>query len=311
MAGKGGFESNAQNIQLLRFREKRRHEYDGLNLTRATIDGIMKYKHPYDPTRKKFYYADSNSTATVEWAAFYSHPTFETQSFECQIMDWADEVAYSVHDFEDAIHCDFISHSTFAEQDTFKHIAGEVNRKMSQLQQAITPKMLGDEWNWLKGRIEYYLLLSEDDPRKMRANRKRLTSELIGDFIKTSERTEQNEAKTDRYRYRISIPTNIRIRQLLLNKLIGYKVMKSARVQTLEIKGQRLVESIFNEIASAPMELFPDDWRQEVKIHLDANNNLAFFRSVSDYISGMTDAFAEKLYSRLFIPGSGSIHDFL
>jgi predicted deoxyguanosinetriphosphate triphosphohydrolase len=103
----GGFEANAQNLRVVQQLEAKSSMYDGLNLTRATIDGLLKYKKPYrtlgHARRSKFFYnPDAN---LLKWACEGNRNDL---SFECQIMDWADDIAYSVHDLEDGIRAGMI-----------------------------------------------------------------------------------------------------------------------------------------------------------------------------------------------------------
>ena len=66
----GGFEANAQNIRILTKLENKSGKYDGLNLTRATIDGQLKYKEAFEPTKRKFVYEDD--IGIVDWASSLS-----------------------------------------------------------------------------------------------------------------------------------------------------------------------------------------------------------------------------------------------
>ncbi len=316
MRHKGGFEANAQNIQLLCKLEKRKDNYDGLNLTRATIDGILKYKEKYDPKKnqpetekydakknqRRFYYADGVSPEVIDWATKDSIPN--AQSFECQIMDWADEIAYSVHDFEDALHAGLLSASEIMNPALFDKVSKELREKKGWAQ-----TLLEEQWQSLLKQIRGKIEPPSPNPRVKRANRKQLTSVLIGEFIHNVKRAEITGQSTDRYRYKLEIPVELRVRQQILNKIVDVMVMQSANVQTLEAKGVMFIKSLFDSLTSQPSEIFPDDWRGEVLTHL--GNDEAIARLACDYVSGMTDTFAEKLYCRLFIPGSGSVHDAL
>ena len=71
----GGFEANAQNIRLLTRLEQKSTEYQGLNLTRASIDGQLKYKTAHSPGARKFYYL--NDHETVLWAGDGDYGTNE------------------------------------------------------------------------------------------------------------------------------------------------------------------------------------------------------------------------------------------
>ncbi|HLG72378.1 MAG TPA: dNTP triphosphohydrolase, partial [Chloroflexota bacterium] len=100
MAKAGGFEGNAQNLRVLATLEVKSDEYPGLNLTRATLDALLKYKRLHSETQTdKFVYDDD--LPLVDWVCQGRRD--ERTSFECQIMDWSDEVAYSVHDLEDGM----------------------------------------------------------------------------------------------------------------------------------------------------------------------------------------------------------------
>jgi dGTPase len=106
MTDAGGFEGNAQTLRLLARLEPKTLDDErcrGLNLTRATLDACMKYPWPRRPGIRKFgVYADD--VEVFAWVrAGLPAARAEVPCLEAQTMDWADDVAYSVHDVEDAI----------------------------------------------------------------------------------------------------------------------------------------------------------------------------------------------------------------
>ena len=107
MRAHGGFEGNAQTLRIVTRLEQKHADYAGLNLTYQTLDGMLKYKTCIDATAianaprgvVKGFYAEDH--AFVE-AIIRQTGTGRQRSFECQIMDVADDIAYSVHDLEDS-----------------------------------------------------------------------------------------------------------------------------------------------------------------------------------------------------------------
>ena len=88
----GGFEANAQNIRILTKLESKSDRYEGLNLTRGTIDGQLKYKESFEPSKAKFVYEED--LPLVTWAAEAARSAVtgaslgkNCKSFECEIMD--------------------------------------------------------------------------------------------------------------------------------------------------------------------------------------------------------------------------------
>jgi dGTPase len=89
-------------------------------------------------------------------------------------------------------------------------------------------------------------------------------------------------------------------------KLVKDKVIKSTNVQQLEFKGQKLVIELFNILSSDPERLLPVS---QVSHYKDAKTDKDKMRIICDYIAGMTDEYATRLYEKIYHPHKGSIFD--
>ncbi len=109
------FEGNAQTFHILVAGEPKSPDYPGLNLTRATLTGVMKYPYEQEAGNDKFIFARDAETAA--WALDGGGGLLGARqegcrpptSITCQILDWADDCAYSIHDIEDALQARFLT----------------------------------------------------------------------------------------------------------------------------------------------------------------------------------------------------------
>lgn len=303
----GGFEANAQNLRVIQQLEAKSGSYDGLNLTRATIDGLLKYKKPYRTLRhirrSKFFYGPDASL--VKWACEGNKSDL---SFECQIMDWADDIAYSVHDLEDGIRAgmiseDLVQDSTFTRKvkEAFERKGGHFEQKdynsIYQMIRKAFPTALGTNNN----RRE----------RARKAQRKSVMADLINSFIDRTHTKTNAGKKPTRYQYSLDIPKEVTNECYLLKQVVWEAIINDERIATLERKAKTIVRSLFEEFTqprSDTRELFPPDFRER----LDQANTVADKARVAcDYIAGMTDAHAFRVYSRLREPELASIFEIL
>ena len=315
----GGFEANAQNIRIINKLERKSEDYDGLNLTRAVIDGQMKYKQLFDGCKRKFIYKDD--VKLMHWAQDEAKGAVQggevnSKSFECQIMDWADDVAYAVHDLEDSIHTGYIDATIFHHYDARTDQAiDEVVCKYNNPRINV-PDIYSNLIAEIRSRFFDFekTRLGGEHP-KQKASRKRLTSFLINRYIKGTERCENGRLIDDpvsfRYFYNLEVPTVLEIEIALINKLIWKHVIESPQIRTLEAKGKHIVRCLFLKFmrGSNADLLLPHDWQEYLSESSHRDQTALRARVVSDYISGMTDEFAQRLYSRLYLPNHGSIYE--
>lgn len=184
LAAAGGFEGNAQTLRILARLEAKqfdsRGQSVGLNLTRATLDAACKYPwarvdNKTGEIRKKFGYF-SEDEPIFRWLREGAVP--ERKCFEAQLMDLADDIAYSVHDFEDAIVSEYLDPMMLSSRSghnsmlqTVAEWAGGVY-SVDELGQAFERLAQLPSWlhNW-------------DGSRSSAAQLKNFTSDLIGRFV--------------------------------------------------------------------------------------------------------------------------------
>ena len=307
----GGFEANAQNLRILTHLESKSVDYSGLNLSRAVIDGQLKYKDLFSDNQKKFVYEDDRKL--ISWAGERASRHFKgtkkwVRSFECQIMIWADDIAFSVHDLEDSIHTGYIDAETFSGN----------NRRIDKVLDQVEEEFIDERINVYKAYSTLVEIISSYiDPsirkyrqfphRGRKSSRKELTSFLLERYINAASRRTLNVLAQDpvsnRYRYTVNMPKEYRIEIAILRKIVFELVIRSAQVVTLEEKARYIIKKLFEKFASTKgYYLLPDDWKE---IADQEKGNNASQRVACDYISGMTDEYALKTYSRLFLPGPG------
>ena len=305
----GGFEANAQNIRLLCRLESKFINPTGLNLTRATLDSILKYKTPFtnarsaegaQPDKAKFVYDDDKEL--LDWASQDSPEG--AKSIECKVMDWADDIAYSVHDLEDGIKSGMISGQSFDSPETNQKLKEQVRDEMKRDNREFPE----EHWHWV---VEKVCEASKEWPsaRERKARRKGIASSLINDFINSASLV-PGESQTGPARYRVGLKIQEEAEQRcsLLKYLVWVRIINNERVATLERKSEQIVHRLFDEFVdedSRTVNLYPDDFRERY------TGPRGRHRLACDYISGMTDSFALKVYSRLFEPEIGSVFDIL
>jgi len=110
---KNGFEHNYQSFRVLTFLEKRYKGFNGLNLSFATLEGVLKHSYPYD---KPFLPQEIDKFFKLD-----THP-----SVEAMVVDRADEIAYMSHDIDDGIHSGLISFDTLKKSELAQEVLQKV-----------------------------------------------------------------------------------------------------------------------------------------------------------------------------------------
>jgi dGTPase len=323
----GGFEGNAQTLRLLT-RLEPKTEGAGLNLTRATLDATLKYPWFGEPGTKFGAYAeDAEVFGWIRQGAPDRRPCLEAQ-----VMDWADDVAYSVHDMEDGFHAGLI---------TFKNLKSETERaEVSRTAIAYCPGGVTEAE--LTEILDALLALdiwpaSYDGGPGTVAALKNLTSELIGRFCVAVQQATLAAASESaphpttatapapapanpasnlvspfshtspvghsftRYAADLVVPRRQRLECALLKAITARYVMNRAGVLAAQARERELLTELAHAIErGAPQTLDPllrPSWEA-------AGTDAARRRVVIDQVASLTDTSAIAWHHRLCVPGA-------
>ncbi|MCU0795352.1 MAG: dNTP triphosphohydrolase [Akkermansiaceae bacterium] len=304
MAPWGGFEGNAQTLRLLGERIFSA-KGTGMNPTRAFADSVLKYKSLWSELRRtadappENHFLYDGQAGWLEWVmggvdfpADAPPGKFRDacKSIECQIMDWADDTAYSLNDLADSVRAGFLT--------------------VERIQR------------WAEGRGED---AGEGTPlgELMLAMRRQKVDPFVGSrigrYVKAAKLVDEPgflSAMSNRYRYRLDVDPEVRKECDLFKKLAFEVVFLSPQLKQLEHKGSLLLRGMWEvletryvrgeRIDGQDFQLLPDSIAAEISRAEDAG---ARARLVCDYLAAMTDGDAVRTYKRLFTPDFGSIGD--
>ncbi len=289
----GGFEGNAQSFRLLvRLEAKTVDEAGrsvGLNLTRASLDAATKYPWPRAVNNRKFGVYDDDQ-AVFDWVRIGAPKG--RQSMEAQIMDWSDDVAYSVHDLEDALVTGHVMLQNLSADlpQLFQVAKGTYMSDMTEVeaQAALADLQALSCWP-----INY------DGSHRHLARLKDLASQLVGRFALAAEsatRDQYGDGPLTRYNANLVVPRAQRIEVAILKSIATYYVINAASSQERYADQQIIIKELVEMVlAQAPASLesfFLDDWNL-------ATNHSERLRVVVDQVAALTDPGAYALHAKL------------
>jgi len=306
MAPFGGFEGNAQTVRILtRLIYKRQGGPVGMNPTRALRDGVMKYKmlfseypppSPEFPHPEKHFLYDCQARLRMDTLGLENTHSFpedrrelnEWKSIECQIMDWADDTAYSLNDIADGIQAGYITLESLRRwKETRSNLTEADEQNLADLEQSIEKQDYERRLSSKLGRfIQAVSLAAMDKPRIERTNR---------------------------HRYRLVIHPEVRAESKLYKDIANQLIFQSPQIQQVEFKGSYILEKLFSALMDHylgsphhPLSILPHEIAGWIAAE---DEDKAKIRRLCDFLAGLTDGEAVRLYRRLFDPDFGSITD--
>jgi dGTPase len=308
-AGSGGFEGNAQTLRILTRLEAKTFSDDGvsvgLNLTRATLDACTKYPWPRSAaTPPTGTHADGSPRVVVKFGVYDDDlPVFGwvrpaeagmRQCVEAQVMDLADDVAYSVHDIEDGVVAGRVDLSRLDRAAVWETVR---NWYLPDLTDAALDAVL-DELVAIPG----WPTSPYDGSRRSLATLKNLTSDVIGRFCGAVQEATfaAGPGPFVRYESDLVVPEATTVEIGVLKGIAAHYVMQADdRVAAMVRQRELMAELVESLAGSAPDGLerpFVDDWK-------DAVDDAARLRVVVDQVASLTDASALAWHDRLVRQG--------
>lgn len=327
MRGLGGFEGNAQTLRILAHLEGKT-EKNGLDLTRRTMLGVLKYPVKYDQVvvehqkktdgpftsgsirsvsaepwfPPKCYYDDDDPL--IQWVLDPLSPTdrklFQTHSDPEPYRGGRPEHGESQHKSLDTSLMDLSDDISYAVHDLEDAIHMKFIRDNVEDRALVSEIFSSVDEGFVK---RFFLQGVTDDLFGEKWKRKEAISKLVHCLICSTDIAEDSAFDEPLLRFRITVSEEASKLIQLLKKLVNKKVIFTPEVQTLEYSGQQLVMELFEAMHSNPERLLPSDTQRK----LEGKEGNERSRVVCDHISGMTDDYAAKIYDRLFTPKAGSL----
>ncbi len=304
------FEGNGHTFRLLTALEG--HHGYGLNLTRAGLLSVLKYPVPMKmlnntrveekPPKSSIFDEDMAAYRWVlepftevekNYLTAYSgikegkHGATLAKTFECSIVELADDIAYATYDLEDSLKLQMIS------QEALKEVLTDCRINCPE---------------GIAKAINRFLEAGNTGDNKYK--NKHLCADLVWGFINHVSIEEVPFAQdgqqliSNRLKYKAVVDEGTRNLLAGLKQLVITHVIKSQRVQTFEWRGGHIINKLFEAMIN-DKHLLPQDEKSHWSVSSDSHNA----RIVCDYLSSMTDNYALKIYSRLFESAGGKLFD--
>ncbi len=308
------YEGNAQNFRILMFLEKRAGSESGLDLTAATLLAINKYPYSLEePGRHKGVYGMEWNAGIAKLRELWAMPD-GLATLEAQLMDLCDDIAYSTHDIEDGIRAGKIQMSrSFFESDRLvelimHEIVNDTSNSavawdqvdMSAMVQRVLQAYLA-QWQTISAE-------SGGEPSRTRREMKARWVSLFANRVGILDDSDSGGWRRITFVKEGAEDLELLRTMEILKKLAWVTLIKDFRVQRLQKRSEIMLTRLWESFIDYETGrlILPPDW---IESYERQKGNWPWERVAADYIAGMTDAYAEKVYSELFASRIGSIYE--
>lgn len=294
----GGFEGNAQSFRIITRLASRSRNYSGLDLTRATLAAVLKYpwlkgEHPERPNKWGAY--DSERRDFEFSVQLLPAPKVRTP--EAELMDWADDVTYAVHDLEDfyragRLPLHLLSHRDERERECFFQNVFERRKDdkdfsaKQNLKEAFTDVLLAT----------FSISRAYDGSAEHRAALRNFTATLIGRYINAVSLREEDSGIV------LCVDSDLRSEVVMLKELTWTYVIEASSLAAQQRGQIHLIDDLFRVyVEAASMEsswkIFPTYYRERLRDA--AGNDAENMRICVDLIAGMTESQVVAMHRRV------------
>lgn len=302
-----GFEGNAQTFRVITKLSVRFAEVDGLNLTRATMAACLKYpwyKDPGDPKKKNKWGAYQSEKTDFDFAR-EGYESTDEQTTEAALMDWADDIAYSVHDLEEFSRCSAIPwvHIFF---DGGGETVAQSARKKWFNPPANVDSLLSEAFERVFGilKVCFNVSLMEkyDGTREQRQSLRNMTSIFIDRYFQA---TELDFKKSQNGIY---VSDEMLAEIKILKQFVASYIIETPSLSAQQLGQRKIIREVFNIITSESKSGPPVFLPKRLK-YLWSLSDGKVFRFASDCICSLTEKELVAFHGRLTGVSSGSLLD--
>jgi dGTPase len=303
-----GFEGNAQSFRVLTRLAVRFDECPGLDLTRATLAACIKYpwlRDRDDPSRRDKWNAYDGEQDDFAFAR--EHFAHTAKTAEAGLMDWADDIAYSVHDLEDFHRCGAVPWSRILNggDQSEKLVERAVSKWFGSPPDAAgrLRDALRSLSKFLQGSFDELISEPYEGTRRQRQQLRTMTSALIGRYIRAARLQEPDAAGKS-----VQINAEEADEVLILKQITRDYIIDNPSLAGQQKGQERILKALFNDLFRDSNVSPPSYLPKRLRYTWDVNEGHPA-RFASDCIASLTEAEAVGLHARLQGLSSGSVLD--
>lgn len=261
------FDHNVQAIRILTYLEQKHADFDGMNLSWEVVEGIAKHN---GPLLGKYAKSSTSNQLLLEYNEKYDLQLEEFSSIEAQVASIADDIAYNVHDLDDALRANLIAIDDLLRVPLIGKVFKDIKDRYAKLPQS---KLIHESLSRTIG------ILISDVVSQTEKNIKDFNVQNVEDVRKLD-------------RMLVTFSSEVANDTEEMKKFNMEKIYRSYKLNRTMNKAKRIVQELFQCFYENP-NLLPTEWS---KLAYGSERSLI----ICDYISGMTDRFAIHEHRRIF-----------